>query len=93
MSKEKSEYNHTGRNYRTDQTDKKGSNAGNFKKALNLKIMDKMNLPDTLEMSELMEVKGGILDESQVCILAAAVKCTVQGSGVIVQVPEQPKQP
>lgn len=49
-----------------------------------VKIQD---LPETLDMQELMEVKGGILDKSQVCILAAAVKCTVEGSGVIVHLP------
>ncbi len=42
-----------------------------------------LNLPDTLDVYELMEVKGGALDKSQICVLASAVKCTVAGSGVI----------
>jgi hypothetical protein len=52
--------------------------------------MKMLNLPDTLDVYELMEVKGGILDKSQVCVLASAVKCTVAGSGVIVTKSNKP---
>lgn len=56
-------------------------------------IVKLQDIPETLDMQELMEVKGGILDKSQVCILASAVKCTVEGSGIIVQVPSEPTNP
>lgn len=53
-----------------------------------MKIMKLSNVPEALNVSELMEVKGGIGDKSHICVFAAAVKCTVAGSGVIIQ-PEQ----
>lgn len=49
--------------------------------------MKMLNLPDTLDVYELMEVKGGVLNKSQICVLASAVKCTAAGSGVIVSPP------
>lgn len=49
--------------------------------------MENLQKSDKLDVLELMEVKGGILDKTQVCIFASAVKCTVQGSGVIIQQP------
>lgn len=55
--------------------------------------MKMLNLPDTLDVYELMEVKGGALDKSQICVLASAVKCTVAGSGVIVVSPTEPTAP
>lgn len=42
---------------------------------------------DTLDVEELMDVKGGIADKAVICAFASAVKCTVAGSGVIVQKP------
>lgn len=42
---------------------------------------------DTLDVEELMDVKGGIADKDVICVLASAVKCTVEGSGVIIQKP------
>ncbi len=42
---------------------------------------------DSLDVEELMEVKGGITDKAVICAFASAVKCTVAGSGVIVQKP------
>lgn len=52
-----------------------------------------LNLPDTLDVYELMEVKGGTLDKNQICVLASAVKCTVAGSGIIVMSPTGPTGP
>ncbi len=49
-----------------------------------IKIQD---LPETLDMEELMEVKGGYVEEIAICVFTAAVKCTVPGSGVVVQGP------
>lgn len=54
------------------------------RRQLNQILMEEL---DKLNILELMEVKGGILDKSQICIAASAVKCTVAGSGVIVNVP------
>jgi len=54
--------------------------------------MENLQKSDKLNVLELMEVKGGILDKTQVCILSAAVKCTVQGSGVIIQQPSPSTQ-
>jgi len=45
------------------------------------------DINECLDIQEMMEVKGGALDKSQICVLASAVKCTVAGSGVIVQMP------
>lgn len=41
------------------------------------------DLPDALDMQELMEVKGGGLGTAIICIFSSAVKCMVAGSGVI----------
>lgn len=46
------------------------------------------DLSEGLDVSELMEVKGGCTDVHNVCIFTAAVKCTVEGAGVIVK-PEE----
>lgn len=51
-------------------------------------IVDLNDIPETLDVCELMAVKGGA-KVSPVCVFASAVKCTVAGSGVIVQ-PTQP---
>ena len=50
--------------------------------------MKLQNVPETLNVSELMEVKGGVGDKSHICVFASAVKCTVAGSGVIIKEPE-----
>lgn len=47
------------------------------------------DLPDALDMQELMEVKGGGLGTAIVCIFSPAVKCTVEGSGVITKQEKQ----
>lgn len=52
-------------------------------------IVDLNDIPETLDVCELMAVKGGAAKVSPTCIFASAVKCTVAGSGVIVQ-PTQP---
>lgn len=69
----------------TDQTVIKESNAWSLKTAINHLLME-----DKLNVLELMEVKGGIMDKSQICIAASAVKCTAPGSGVIVGPPTPP---
>lgn len=38
------------------------------------------NIPDSLDIQEMMYVKGGA-EARAICIFAAAVKCTVSGSG------------
>lgn len=41
------------------------------------------DLPNVLSVDELMEVKGGLVDNNKICFLiGAAVKCTVAGSGM-----------
>lgn len=58
--------------------------------------MNKNLLPDIIDVNELMEVKGGKreIDVSPtICVFAAAVKCTVAGSGVIVAKHEEPTEP
>lgn len=52
-------------------------------------VVKLQEVPETLDVYELMAVKGGILDKSPICILASAVKCTVKGAGVIVQQPAE----
>ena len=57
-------------------------------------IVKLQDIPETLNIQELMEVKGGADDNKYICIFSAAVKgdCDAQSSGVIIQVPtEQPK--
>lgn len=41
------------------------------------------DLPNVLSVDELMEVKGGLVDNNKICsLIGAAVKCTVAGSGM-----------
>ena len=55
-------------------------------------IVKLQDIPETLNMQELMEVKGGASDHNQICVIRAAVKCNAEGSGVVIQVPtENPK--
>lgn len=57
-------------------------------------IVKLQDIPEALNMQELMEVKGGADDNKFTCIFSAAVKpeCNAQGAGVIIQVPtEEPK--
>jgi len=45
-----------------------------------IKISD---LPNLMDVEELMEVKGGFVDNNKICsLIGSAVKCTVQGSGL-----------
>lgn len=45
-----------------------------------IKIKD---LPNVLSVDELLEVKGGLLDNNLLCsVFGTGVKCTVEGSGV-----------
>lgn len=56
-----------------------------------MKIMRLQNVPETLNVYELMEVKGGgPLDSvgANICIFTAAVKCKGEGSGIIIQQPK-----
>ena len=39
------------------------------------------NIPDSLDIQEMMDVKGGAEINANICLLAAAVKCTVAGAG------------
>ena len=39
------------------------------------------NIPDSLDIQEMMDVKGGAEINANICLLAAAVKCNVVGSG------------
>ena len=39
------------------------------------------NIPDSLDIQEMMDVKGGAEVNANICFLAAAVKCTVAGAG------------
>lgn len=41
------------------------------------------DINDCLDIQEMMDVKGGALDKTVICILATAVKCEVKGAGVI----------
>lgn len=59
-------------------------------------IINISDLPNSLELEELMEVKGGLVDNNKICsLIGSAVKCTVagsgmctvQGSGIIIQQP------
>lgn len=52
-------------------------------------VVKLQDVPETLDVHELMAVKGGILDKSPICILASAVTCTVAGAGVIITVPSE----
>lgn len=46
-------------------------------------IVSIAELPNVLSVDELMEVKGGLVDNIQLCsLVGSAVKCTVAGSGV-----------
>ena len=38
------------------------------------------NIPDSLDIQEMMDVKGGAEINANICLLAAAVKCTVAGA-------------
>jgi hypothetical protein len=41
------------------------------------------DLPNVLSVDELMEVKGGLVDNNKICsLIGSAVKCTVAGSGM-----------
>lgn len=57
-------------------------------------IVKLQDIPETLNMQELMEVKGGAADKKIICIFSAAVKadCNAESAGVTIQVPtEGPK--
>ena len=41
------------------------------------------NIPDSLDIQEMMDVKGGA-EARAICFFAAAVKCNVAGSGTVV---------
>lgn len=41
------------------------------------------DINDCLDIQEMMDVKGGALDKTVICVLATAVRCEVAGSGVI----------
>lgn len=56
-------------------------------------IVKLQDLPETLDMQELMEVKGGLTEKVTICIFASAVKCTVAGAGVVVTTPPPPTGP
>lgn len=59
-------------------------------------IINISDLPNSLDLEELMEVKGGVVDNNTICTLigcafkctvAGSGVCTVQGSGIIIQQP------
>lgn len=50
------------------------------------------NINDCLDIQEMMDVKGGALDKTVICVLATAVKCEVKGSGVIIENPSTPTE-
>lgn len=46
-------------------------------------IVNISDLPNELSIDELLEVKGGLVDNNKLCsIFNSAVKCTVAGSGL-----------
>lgn len=45
---------------------------------------------DDLQLNELLEVKGGADPGNLTCIFSVAIKCTVAGSGVIIDQPTEP---
>ena len=70
--------------YITDLTGKRKAMPEAKRRQQMIFIMNTSINLDTLDVEELMDVKGGIADKAVIC---AAVKCTVAGSGVIVQKP------
>lgn len=46
-------------------------------------IVQISDLPNVLSIDELLEVKGGLVDNAKICaIFGLAFKCTAEGSGV-----------
>lgn len=73
--------------YITDLTGKRKAMPETKRRQQMIFIMNTSINLDTLDVEELMDVKGGIADKAVICAFASAVKCTVAGSGVIVQKP------
>lgn len=48
-------------------------------------VVKLQNVPETLDMYELMAIKGGKDKDIVICIGVSAIKCTVKGSGIIVE--------